>query len=85
MLQTPLPRAQPAGLSAGGVGKLPYLNAMVLKCAQTLQAAPRRRPLAIARLRCMAPRVTFQDKCDSVRRGERRACAGGSCVPEHLS
>ena len=75
----------PAGLRAGGVGMLPYLMAMVLKCDETLQAALRRRPLAIARLTSSAPRVTFQDKCDSVRRGERRACAGGSCVPAHLS
>ena len=80
-----LPRAQPAGLSAGGVGMLPYLMAMVLKCDETLQAAPRRRPLAIARLASRTPRVTFQDKCDFVRRGERRACAGGSWVHVHLS
>ena len=75
------PRAQSAGLRAGGVGMLPYLNAMVLKCDKNLQAASRQHPLAIARLTSSAPRVTFQDKCDFVRRGERRACAGGSCVP----
>ena len=54
---------------------------MVLKCAQTLHAAPRRRPLAIAQLPSRSSRVTFQVSCDCVRRGERRACAGGSCVP----
>ena len=58
---------------------------MVLKCAQTWQAAPRRRPLAIAQLTFRSSRATFQVLCDCMRRGERRAYAGGSCVPVHLA
>ena len=52
---------------------------------ETLHAAPRRRPLAIAQLASLSSRVTFQVSCDYVRRGERKACAGGSCVSVHLS
>ena len=45
-----LPRVQAAVLRAGGVGMVPLLNAVVLKCDETWQAAPRQRSLAIARL-----------------------------------
>ena len=60
MLQHSFAPCSSSRLRAGGVRMLPYLNAMVLKCGETLQAAPRRRPLAIAHLFFLPPRVTFQ-------------------------